>query len=260
MRDYDKIILKNQSPFLLAAHNGQYTYWLHPFMADVFPYDASGDGKVYFEPVLEGVLSGTASLLTAAYYLKSETVQGDAYPAILSQFSTVLGDNPAVVFDGNLTSGQERGTGNVNPAAFSSYQLRFVFANGAQTATNFAIVDVRFYEDAAQTILIGSDTFQINASNANTYISGPLRSGFMAIFASFPGGTLGCHWLLSNRPVSRVQATEGTGVLTPPSGTDPLLPPVLQPIDFAHCSLALLNCSYELARLTATYGMATSEA
>ncbi len=227
MADYDKVILKNQSPFLLAIHNGSYTYWLHPFMADVFPYLALGDQKLYCEPSLQGVLSGTANIITAAFYLKSETVEGNAYPAILSQFSTTLGDNPTQFFSGNLTVDVENsGITGVNPAAFNSYQMRVTFSNGAQSATNFAILAIRFYADSGHTILLEETVVEINASNANTYVAGPVRSQFMTLIwhSGAGGGTLQIQAWLSNRSRERIIAYEGLGLFSaPPSGTDRIL-------------------------------------
>jgi hypothetical protein len=215
---YDRVVINNHSPYLLQLTNGGNRGWIHPFMGDLFPYDPGAD--VLVSPNLMGVLAGNPHHCCLEYYQPGEDIPGKSYPSMMAQFQTAtqLADSPFLAANTGLTTGVEQFPAGGEPATkYSSYQLRLSFSNGAASPSNYAQASIRFWHDLSLTKLIWEDTVEVNPGNVRSYITDRLHGAQMSILPTFPGGTLDCTWLFSNRSAPRLQCLEA------PAGNDRIL-------------------------------------
>lgn len=125
------------------------------------------------------------------------------------QKPALVWDNPFVAARQNLTSGVELFPFFNEPGLkYQSYQLKLTFTNGAQSPTNYALVELRFYDDLAGTQQVWIDQVEVNAGAKVTFITDRLHGAQMSLLPTFPGGTLACDWIFSNRPADKLRVLE----------------------------------------------------
>lgn len=124
-----------------------------------------------------------------------------------------LDDHPFVAASAFMTSGVELFPFLGEPAhKYQSYQLQLQFLNGAATATNYANLVVRFYDNSGvhtTAHVLWEDEIEINVGGILTFITDRMHGADMSLTPIFPGGTLGVLWLMSNRPADRLHILEG---------------------------------------------------
>lgn len=122
---------------------------------------------------------------------------------------TRVADDPFVAARQGLTSGVEQFPFFNPPATrWASYHLKLVYTNGAATATNYAQVEIRGYDDLSATQLIWRDVIEVNPGAVETYVTDRLHGAHVSLFPTFPGGTLDCDWVLNNRPETQLRILE----------------------------------------------------
>ena len=233
---YDRIVIENHSQFLLTINTPLSTRWLQPWTADIFDFSPTNRKTLCVAASVGSVNVGN-DYVTTTYFEKQDQISttyptplmspGDIATAVATQAfaqlaSTLLNtgsriiDQPFVAARQAMTSGVELAAFlNTQASLFQSYVLKLNFSNGAQSATNFALIEIRFYDDANN--VIWKDIVEVNAGNPDTYITDRMHGNFMKLFPTFPGGTLNVDWIMSNRPADRLK------VLEAPTGADRIL-------------------------------------
>jgi hypothetical protein len=226
MHDYDKVVVNNHSPYLLKLFNGAFQGWCHPFMGDLFPYDPSGDGKIYAEPELMGTLAGNPHHFCVEYYEKDEQVSGKSYPAMMAQFGSTLVDSPELL--DTISASQVPFTGTmVDVTAFQSFQLLVQYeAANAGPPANTCIMQISWW-DAAEVNEIWRQTYELNSINSTdcgpTRIVDAMHGEKMQIsFIAGNGAASTASYLLwgSNRSVDTPRVEEFGDVDARGLGTD----------------------------------------
>lgn len=224
-------VLYNQSPFILLLSIGPISTFMPAFTADAFPVGGFAQ-VITFTPISGSSTNPPLNRVFGVFYLPGEALPFGAFPASLSggpspddiavsvanqAFATLaqtllntgarIIDQPFVAARTTMTSGVEMTPFlNVAASGFQSYQIMLQFSNGAQSATNFASVEIRFKDD--QNNVVWRDLVEINAGNVETYITDRMHGTVMTLFPTFPGGTLSVDWLFSNRPADRLHIQE----------------------------------------------------
>lgn len=206
-------VLYNQSPFILSVGTQAKVEWCAAFTADVYELDVSPQLRVVLTPQSNiGNPAPIASAIYGTFYETKEELPLTVFPASLfGSTESILVDNPVTALSQNLSSGVIQALpANINLGAFQSYQAVFNFSNGAASTTNYATIQVKFFSDAALTTVLWSDTIEINPGNVRTFLNDRLHGPYMTLTPTFPGGTLGCILVLSNRVVDRLKLMEAT--------------------------------------------------
>lgn len=229
--DAKRLVLYNQSPFVLTVSIGSIKSFLPAFTADIYTLDPNPE-DINVVPVISSSTSPLLSSIYGVFYYPDEDLPYASFPISLaggpsptdiavsvaqqafSQLATTLLntgsriiDQPFVATRANLTSNSEQSAFfNVPASGFQSYILMLQFSNGAQSATNYATVEIRFKDDTGQ--VVWRDLIEVNAGNVETYLTDRMHGSIMTLFPTFPGGTLFCDWLFSNRPADRLHFME----------------------------------------------------
>jgi hypothetical protein len=128
---------------------------------------------------------------------------------------SLTSDHPYVAASTGMTSGVELFPFFNEPALkYQSYQIQCQFLNGAAAANNYASLVIRFYDGSGghgTGNVLWEDEIEINVGAILTFITDRIHGAEMSLTVTFPAGTFGVLWTLSNRVADRLHILEGPG-------------------------------------------------
>jgi hypothetical protein len=216
VRDFDRVVLSNASPYLLQLANSGNRGWLQPFTANVYPYDPDTP-QITVTPSLQGVvIVGNPTQLTAEFFRTGEPLDNRTYPAPVQLFSTIN-----QFASTQLASGVAASTSGVSQvfdvSQFASYQLRWNWVGGAadqlasvliewlDTIGNVIFVEaVSFISDGSRTLAVTGSAFK----RPESLITDGCHGDRMQVTPTFASGTLHMTINATSRTVDKFRVTQ----------------------------------------------------